>query len=314
MSDDEQSGSGSSESDVRAPSKYVPRGKYWIGTYYPANIPFVGEPAPRLRRSEIQYARANPEIGNDRGVFHWQICVALKRRFHLKSLQEYLGVPSCTHFELAESPEAVRDYCSKEDTRADHLRPALQWGSFPLGPTRGRRTDLDRLCVTIRQGADEKEVAARHPSQYIRYHRGIERLISLQTEPYNKETKVIIIWGEKTGKGKSSWAADRHPATSVYWKDGGTQWWDGLSYSHSVCIVDEFGQHCTGANQYFNYRTVLRFTDRFPLSLRPRYSGAMFHKFECIYFISNLSPDGWFPNEPDISHFMRRVHKIYKFD
>lgn len=213
-----------SDSDATVQAHY-PRGRYWIITYFPTNVPFRGQPPPYYDGRSLEYLRCNPEISPETGRFHWQIFAVCRRRMRSVQLLERMRIRGRAHIELAVDPEACKAYCEKEESR-DPDTEAIQGGQWFEGPRQGRRTDLELLCRAARQGADLRQLAIRFPSQYIRYSGGIEKICRFFTAARFTKPRVVIYWGD-TGTGKTSRVFAAHPPESIYVKELSNRWWDG---------------------------------------------------------------------------------------
>lgn len=285
-----------------------PRGKYWICTYFPSGEEFKDEPRPVYDPLFIKYLRANPEICPDTERFHWQICAVTHNRVRLRQLQSMLQIGNA-HCQLAITPEAVRDYCSKEETKAVGYEP-IEFGEWPDGPTRGRRTDLSRVTDSIRQGLTIREIASNFPEPFVRYYRGFERLRHYQQLPRRDKPTVEIHWGI-TGAGKTKQVFDRFDQEEIYCKDPESIWWDGYDGQEVVLVDDFYGREQAPAGMSYAY--LLRLCDRYPLTVQVKGGYTQFNpKF--IIFTSNKDPNTWWGLFEDTSAFFRRVDRIVHYE
>jgi len=113
---------------------------------------------------------------------------------------------------------AAAEYCRKEETRVDG---PWEHGERPEEPTPGKRSDLIVVAEAIQAGNSVDMVSRDYPVQFIKFHGGIERLISLQPRAKPKPY-VTWVWGPSgTGKsetaqlGTSREAALKHGFTSL---------------------------------------------------------------------------------------------------
>lgn len=284
-----------------------PRGRLWIFTYYPSNVPFRGEPRPQFVRERLEYLRANPETCPETGRFHWQGFAVCRHRMRSSTFQKALGIYPC-RTALAEEPDRCKAYCEKEDSRDEGVEP-VEGGIYERGG-QGKRTDLERIGWAARQGFSLREIAVRAPSQFIRYHGGIERLVGMYQHPTFRRPRVYVFWGD-TGSGKTREVFRRWNHQDIYVKSVNTKWFD-LYHSQRVLLMDEFSDGVTGRDQPFPYATILRLCDMYPYIVEPK-GGARYISFEVIVFTSEQPPTVWFGPHQDISSFMRRVTEIRRF-
>ena len=78
---------------------------------------------------------------------------------------------------------------------------------FGVDKQPGQRTDLEEIGQLIKSGRTPRSFGATHPSQYIRYYRGMHALALALSKPRKFKTQVTVIYGE-TGVGKSRWASE----------------------------------------------------------------------------------------------------------
>ncbi|AFS65285.1 replication-associated protein [Dragonfly associated cyclovirus 3] len=125
----------------------------------------------------------------------------------------------------------------------------------PSGP--GYRSDLADVVQTVKGAKRLREVVERHPCEFIKYHRGIEKLFGMlsEREKRNWKTETIVYYGDP-GAGKSRKAAEVGAAAEggVYYKTRGP-WWDGYNGETTVIVDDYYG--------WLAYDEVLKITDRY---------------------------------------------------
>lgn len=150
-------------------------------------------------------------------------------------------------------------------------------------------------------GSTLADIANTFPTSFIKFNRGIERLITIKTKDRdpNVEPKILIYWGE-SGTGKTRKAVEEFPEAYILTKPNadGNLWWDNYSGQETV-IFDEF-------YGWIKYDLLLRVLDRYPLQV-PIKGG--FCKLTATRFIftSNKDWKDWYPNIDDTSAFERRI-------
>ena len=126
-----------------------------------------------------------------------------------------------------------RNYARKKETRVDRGRLDSLWKGG-----KGRRSDLAECCNIIKQGGREDQIIDAMPVQYVRYYRGLERMINKLQAPRSSKTQVTVLFGPPmTGK---TYFDDVDIGTAKYYsKPTGTIWWDGYQWeTHTK--MDEF--------------------------------------------------------------------------
>lgn len=297
----------------RSPRDASPRGKYWLITYFPTgDADGYWNPTPRTDSENLVYLRCNPERCPDTGLFHWQICAVTNERVRIRGIQRMLGIGDA-HCEIARSPEAVKTYCSKPETR-DLGVEAITFGVFPEGPIRGRRSDLSNAVDHIRNGATIQEVAIQHSDTYVRNFRGLERYYhhSRSVDRIEKPS-VEIHWGV-TGSGKTRQVYDRFDIADIYNKDPHTAWWDGYDGQRVVLIDDYAGTQGEAGRNCLSYQALLRLCDRYPLRVEIKGGYvSISNSTKFIIFTSNYDPQTWFGYNQDMSAFNRRVDRVVHY-
>lgn len=288
-----------------------PRARYWLGTYFPTGLFGVRhEPSPTWDPEKLLYLRGNPETCPESGRFHWQLCIVTRVRMRRSQLQRCLNIGEA-HLEVARSPEAVKEYCSKDETK-DSSVEAIEHGEFPPGPTRGKRTDLSRTVDSLRNGLRISEIAQSFPETYVRNYRGLERLRGFYQATRGDKPTVEIHWGI-TGSGKTRQVYDRFDRDEIFAKDPDSLWWDGYDGQECILIDDYYGPGPHGAG--LTYASLLRICDRYPF--RGQYKGGFVDIAATtthIIFTSNQDPNLWFGQWHDNSAFFRRVDKIVHYE
>lgn len=159
----------------------------------------------------------------------------------------------------ARDRNACRKYCCKEESRWEegNIIGPQEFGDW-LELHQGKRTDLEGAaeCKTL------DEVKEQYPTVYVKYNRGLEKLIG---EGPDRKTmpRCIIMWGTGTGTGKST-AAQKYcddNKLSVYHKSKG-RWWDGYE-GQKACIISDFDPVGWGSD--FNAAWFKNFIDWVPL-------------------------------------------------
>lgn len=186
------------------------------------------------------------------------------------------------------SAKQAADYCKKENNYVEKGEISKQ----------GKRSDLEEIgSMILIDKANDKEVAMAFPSQYIRYSKGIEKLINLTYEDRTKAPIVTWLWG-KAGVGKSGFAAERH-LNSHYIKDG-TKWWDNYKQEDAI-IIDDFDGR-------WPFRDLLRLLDRY--KYQGEYKGGYIKINSPYIYITCEFPPEYFWADNELAQILRRVTHV----
>lgn len=195
-----------------------------------------------------------------------------------------------------------KEYCSKEGD-------VLEIGKCPEKTNKqGRRNDIHRVVAACKEGATREEIAAKHPEVYMRYHAGLDKIISFQSGSRIRPVPYVFwLWGD-TGSGKTRWATSFLekfcPGDSIQSKGDFIL---GIRAGSRSLLLDDFRPRDMPFNQ------LLRFTDRYkiPLNIKGGHEWlvAEFILITCIFDI-----DRCFNGiAEDLAQLKRRVTKVIKF-
>lgn len=223
----------------------------------------------RIQLGGIRYLIAGKESCPTTRQRHLQGYVQFHDRKSLRAAKSFfedvLGHRR-THLEEAKGGlEANQVYCKKEGDWIEAGQAA--------STGQGKRSDLSRVADTIKNGASLKQVTDEHPEAYIRYSKGIEKLISFRSKSRDFPTALEWYFGP-TGTGKSRHAWTQYP--DAYSKDPNTKWWDGYCGQETV-ILDDWRP-----NAAIPFNQMLRLADRYPLQVETKGGTVNFHSLRII--------------------------------
>lgn len=244
----------------------------------------------------VSYGCIGEEVGEG-GTPHLQGYLKFAKRTSLKKIGDKLAelLGKRPHIEKAKSVKAAIDYCKKDGK-------VTEWGDMPK---QGKRADLEAAFAAADSSKPMLEVAREHPSVFLRYSRGVEKVRQLHN------AKVAEAWREvqckvytgPTGCGKT------RLAMSIKCEDGrepykiqGDQltWWDGYE-GESHIVIDEYANNvaCT---------KMLGILDGYKLRL-PIKGGFTYARWTHVIITTNLKRDELHPKagEEHRKAFERRI-------
>lgn len=168
------------------------QGRRWcftLNNYTPEEEKHIIEAA---NENSCRYLVFGREIGSH-GTPHLQGYVEFKSPKRAGAVKTFLGGRR-VHVEVSRGTSSeASDYCKKD---GDYFE------SGACGGHQGHRSDLDQAVELISSGATVVAVAQACPAVFVRYHRGLERLVEIHRSSRNWVTQVLWRYGE-TGTGKS---------------------------------------------------------------------------------------------------------------
>lgn len=157
--------------------------KYYCFTYF--NI--HNEQPEDLLKGRFDYLVYQLEKAPETGNCHYQGYVCLKKIMKLQTLANLLLK---AHVEPRKGNHAeAKKYCMKDETR---LAGPFEFGSdaeIPQG--KGERTDLKQIYELVQTGANYKDIVESFPSEFIKFHAGIEKVKRILDED-NARKKLAI--------------------------------------------------------------------------------------------------------------------------
>jgi len=218
----------------------------------------------------------------DTGREHFQGFIQLGCQLRFNAVKELF--PAGTHLERRRgSPTQAADYCQKEESRVA--------GPWTVGELQGagKRNDLIECRNAILLGKRGRDLWDDNFTCMAKYHRAMDRYISLCSVPRSWKTEVHVYWGD-AGAGKSRKAFDT--AVNPYVHDGSC-WFDGYA-DHADVIIDDY----TGSIQL---DVFLKLLDRYPMQV-PIKGGYVNWVPRRIFITSNLQPTDWYPKATGQQH------------
>lgn len=225
----------------------------------------------------VRYCIGQLEQGDHR---HVQGYLELSGPWRLSKCKSTLS--GTAHWEIRKgSREQARDYCKKEDTRVEG---PWEFGKWEEGG-QGSRKDLQKVVDTITSGGGLEKIADDYPIEFIKFHRGIERLYQIKQKGRDPEVphNAILLYGPP-GCGKTSWVSSNFPG--AYWKPTRSTWFDGYG-GENVIVYDDFNRG------WFSLDDCCRIMDRYCCNVQVKGGHAKLANTISI-FTTNTLPRYWY--------------------
>jgi len=220
------------------------------------------------------------------------------KRLHLQGYAEFDKPKRMSTLKKAFPTMHIEERKGSQKQAIDYCKKDGDWHEEGVLKQQGKRSDLEDVASDIFKGNSLSDIAGAHPTQFIKYAKGIKELraSTFTDRPYDKPPVVTWIWGP-AGTGKTRSAFEAHE--SVYIKDG-TMWWDGYEQQEAIIIDDFDGK--------WPYRDLLRLLDRYPY--QGQYKGGYIKiNSPYIYITCEYSPSFfWRGNE--FAQVHRRLSEI----
>lgn len=254
------------------------------------NVCFTAWNTVDYDKEYMRFLVIGTEVCPTSGRAHYQGYVELWRAYDFGVVKNLLGQDSHLEERRGTAQQAC-DYCKKDNN----------FSEFGVISRQGHRTDLDRIIHDVEMNLPIRNIALNNPSEYIKYHKGIEKFKNILIKPRNWVTEVIVLWG-KTGTGKSRTARELCNNYWVWTPQRGS-WFDGYEGQEHV-IMEEFrGQ--------LPFGMFLSLTDRYECPVQVKGGMVEFcpHK---IVITSPKHPRFWYEDMANdkIDQLLRRVTHV----
>lgn len=227
------------------------------------------------------------------GKEHLQGYCELKRAKDITQIKRMFKSQTM-HIERAKgTAEENIAYCTKLSCRVEepvvHGTPKQQ----------GKRNDIPKI-------ESLKQVAEDNPMFFIRYHKGVEKLLQVKEKPTMRDIEVTVLIGNP-GTGKTKYVYDRYPIEDIYklnTNTNNTLWFDGYT-DQTILLIDDF-------KGWIKYTELLTILDRYPYRCQTKGS-YVYAKWSHVYITSNYDIPEWYNfNDYSIDAIARRIkNKIY---
>lgn len=248
---------------------------------------------------KIRFISGNPERCPTTERAHWQMYFELKGKgMRMTALKKWH--PECHFQPRYATQQANIDYTSKEHTFDPTIGQPFTYGEPTKG--QGNRKDLDLVCKDIQEGKSESYIIKNHMPQFLKYHGGIRRAISVlayekaeeeaKNEPFTK-IKVICIWGKaETDKSKqvrqmAKEAGERLYQMPLCLKSNQAQWFEHYTNQEAILLEDFYGTT-------IEYEPLLQMLDGYNGVIIPVKHTNGIKKWKTVYITSNKHPGDWY--------------------
>ncbi len=225
---------------------------------------------------------------------HLQIYMEFFAQVDFKQIAEILSHRG--HIEQREATaQQAADYCKKEEDYAERGTISSQ----------GERSDMAPAIELLRQGHPIEAIVEQYPFQYVKYHKGFEKLAQFYIPDRTAPPNVTVFWGSTgTGKSFSSRAlCPKEPQTFV-WSPHMDKWFDGYTGQRYI-IMEEFrGQ--------IALPLLLVILDPYNTRVQIKTTSIKFSATE-IVITSPIHPKEWYPwadNHEDGQQLLRRLTNV----
>lgn len=246
------------------------------------------------------------------GVWQLEMCPETNK-LHLQGYIEFAGsvrmatvkriLGNTVHLEGRKGTrDQAIEYCRKEATRF-----AGPWTFGDLDSVRpGKRTDLHELAERIKGGAGRREVVDDFGHLYIRYSRGVENLLCVQSMykiPEWRTLQTLVYYGD-AGTGKTRRAVETSPGDYFILQSGDKVWFDGYEGQGTLIIDDFYG--------WIRYGLLLSILDGYRLRLEVK-GGFTYANWTKVIITSNDPPEAWY-SKGLTPALKRRLTEIHHFE
>lgn len=238
------------------------------------------------------------EVGEETGTPHLQGFIYFNQPRSFAQVHRIPGFARGSFMVMNGSIDQNINYCKKQGDYHQYGEP----------PAQGKRSDLDEVVELVRQGKRPAEIAESCPIQFIKFHKGIERLLNINVQPRDFKTEVYWFYGP-TGTGKSKIAFEHAKAANSYYvKDPLNKWWDGYE-QQDVVIIDDYRR------DFSTFASLLRLFDRYQMTVENK-GGTTQFRSKVIFITTPKSVIGTWENrsEEDIAQLSRRITRSVHFD
>lgn len=238
-----------------------------------------------IKKHKIKYLVYQQEICPETKKPHIQGYVEfVNQRTTMKTIKKIFN-DNTLHIEVRRGTQTeARDYCMKAESQD---KDPIELGKFV---TSGRRTDIEQMYQSLKEGKSPTEIMDLYPSMYVKYHKAIDRCynnLHQKEEGKYKDIQVNVLYGV-AGSGKTRHVYDTEGTENVYRltkSNSNNIWFDGYQNQKVLLIDDYYG--------WIKYGKLLELLDGYCQQLENK-GGYTYSKWDKIYITSNVHPSKWY--------------------
>lgn len=266
---------------------------------------------PKFDEKLHNYLVFQLEVGEEKKIPHWQGYVELKKTMRYKAMFKSLGLGH--EGKLIKSrgtAEENKIYCSDPKKRYPGVEGFQEYGTPSV---QGQRNDLKSAIETLRKEGIEA-VKQQHASVYVRYWKGLEKLLEPKRMDNPRDSKPYVTWlYGPTGSGKTHYceqfAREQKYEYYIYNKTFNGFW---QRYNQQpVLIIDDM------RIDTFKFDELLRILDRYQYLVNQK-QGDIFINSPHIFITAPTAPEEMFAlantSEFDVAQLTRRIDCIIKVE
>ena len=259
-----------------------------------------------MRELHCHYVVGGLEKCPETGRWHYHLYMEFDRPWAFARLKAYLPFHVNDIQPRFGSVKEAIDYCKKDK----------QWFEYGEHSEQGHRTDLDELYDDARRGLTLSDIVAAHPGTYVRYHRGVEKLIDIVQRQADRDREredvECIVYIGKSGTGKSHrcyYDPDyRESGYKFPSQAPGKVFFDGYEGQRTIWF-DEFG----GTTLPFSL--FLRLVDKWENRVETKGGSVLISGLRKVLISTTTYPSNWWRSCPkyleDPRQLWRRLNRVY---
>ncbi len=251
----------------------------------------------------VRYCVFRREKGAN-GTIHLQGYIEWKKTVRFAALFKLIG--NCHAEKRQGNRDQARAYCISTDKEGECVAAPVEIGTWNT-KGHGNRSDLNTIAQLAIDSNDINEVINSNPGCFMRYCRGIERIMFFTQKQRSEPAKIILHYGP-TGTGKTYSAYVNYPDLCKKVPD--TRWFDGLT-NQSTLLLDDFA----GAASKTTLTYLLQLLDRYPFMVEVK-GGYQQLLVSTIILTTNIHPSIWYDytrRETQYAALARRFHEVWFF-
>lgn len=252
----------------------------------------------------VKYMVCQLERAPSTGTLHYQGFIKFKNAVRMTGCKRILGSNQVNVRVRNGTQDEARNYCMKEETR---VAGPFEFGNWDGSKDQGKRTDLETIYKLVKEGKSSGEIMEAFPSQYLRYHAGIDKAVALTrtaNAPEVRPMKAFIYWGVR-GSGKTTAAREKALASAkAKGQDKCYEWPDQcgqpVGYNgEKVVIIEEF-------NGWIPASTLKKILDIHRTNMKVPYCTVPWMAEE-VYITSQYDPRKWYSDKREWAAIERRL-------